>query len=341
MKIAIATTTINIPIALQLYRKIGPGVRFFVAGDRKTPEDAVNYCQHDVSDTHFIFTSEQDQWKCSKHIQWNCIQRRNIALLEAIKWGADVIVFWDDDNLPLGNYFADYQKVFTGAFDGIEVSTANGWFDPGQLLTPTIRHRGMPLGVFSEVPELASSVDARVGVAVGLWIGDGDVNAYDRMGNPPAIHSVAALAQAGVVVHPGTKTVFNAQNVAFIRDLAPAMFQMPGVGRADDIFASLICQRIMREKGLRVHIGQPFTACWQNRSKASLIKDMHEEMLLLEHVEEFAAWLDEMDFGMASSVLDMTRAVYVALGVGELGWLPVRSVEAGLAFCDDCQGLGL
>ena len=41
MKIALCTTTIHVPHALKLMREIGPDVRFFVAGDKKTPTEAM------------------------------------------------------------------------------------------------------------------------------------------------------------------------------------------------------------------------------------------------------------------------------------------------------------
>ena len=33
-------------------------------------------------------------------IGWKCIQRRNFALIQAYKYGADVIATIDDDNIP-------------------------------------------------------------------------------------------------------------------------------------------------------------------------------------------------------------------------------------------------
>lgn len=39
MKIALISTTINVPRVLALYRAFGPEVEIIVAGDRKTPHD--------------------------------------------------------------------------------------------------------------------------------------------------------------------------------------------------------------------------------------------------------------------------------------------------------------
>ena len=121
-----------------------------------------------------------------------------------------------------------------------------------------------------------------------------------------------------------------------IAKLAPAMFQAPGLGRADDIFASLITQRIMFERGLRVHFGRPITACWQNRSKASLLKDLSDEMLLLERSAEFADYLWGYHIP-AGSCTSQVRDIYSDLQ--HCAWWPKQASEAALAFCDDIESV--
>ena len=97
MNTALITTTVNVPKVLALYRKLGPGVHFFVTGDEKTPPVDTwdfDWAAIDLSKWHY-FSAEQQKylgWKCSELIGWNCVQRRNIALLEAVKAGADILV---------------------------------------------------------------------------------------------------------------------------------------------------------------------------------------------------------------------------------------------------------
>lgn len=334
MKFALATTTINTPQVLALYGAYGPNVKMFVAGDTNTPQAAYDFCDS-IPNCVAGRPTSQSGWKCSELLGWESICRRNIALLEAVRSGADVILFTDDDNIPCdGTFFHKFTSLFSDGFDGVKVSS--DWFDAGQLLTPTVRHRGIPIEVSSIQPRLDAIIDAQIGVAAGLWIGDADVNAVDRIANPPAVHSASALALAGVVVDPNTKTVFNAQNVAFIREVAPAMFQAPGLGRADDIFASLITQRIMRERGLHVHFGQPFTACWQDRSKASLLRDLSDEMMLLERTAEFANYLHGYELP-DGTVVEQVRDIYADLT--HFGWWPKIASEAAFAFFDDIEGV--
>ena len=331
MKTALITTTINVPKVLALYRKLGPYVRFFVAGDQKTPEDAVNYCTHDIPDCHFIFTSEQDKWRCSKPLGWNTVRRRNMALLEALKWGAEIIVTVDDDNHCIGEYFQHFDYIFGSEFSGLKATSPSCWFDAGQLMTPQTPHRGFPYDRRAQ-PAYEPVTDIKIGVAAGLCLGDPDIDAVTRIANAPIVHGVSELARAGVVIDPReTWTVFNTQNTAFIRELAPAMFCAPGLGRFDDIFASLITQRVMREKDLHVHFGQPFV--WQQRNSHNLISDLKEETFGMEHLVHLAGILDHMP----AMAVDKSPVRQIYEKLDDVSWFPPIAVEAGLAWCDDVE----
>lgn len=334
MKTALITTTINVPTVLALYRKLGPDVAFFVAVDKKTPDAAMDFL-HELPDTQIC---QGDKYKCSELIGWNCIQRRNIALLEAVKWGAEIIVTIDDDNVSLERTYFHWSLALLGLASAttIKTSSLSGWFDPGCLLVPQTKHRGFPISIKSE-PIFESVVDAKIGVAAGLCLGDPDIDAVTRIALNPTIHSVSELGRAGVVVDPNTKTVFNSQNTAFIRELAPAMFMMPGVGRYDDIYASLICQRVMRERDLHVHFGQPFI--WQQRNKHNLISDLRAEIDGMEHAQELGDWLTQHKFETKdTSVSAQVREIYLCL---KQSWraIPEQSALAAFAFLDDIEPL--
>lgn len=336
MKTALITTTINVPHVLALYRKYGPDVRFFVAGDLKTPDAAAM-----GSDApHYMSADYQKSlgYKCSALIGWNCIQRRNIALLEALKWGADVIVSIDDDNIPIGdNYFKNARQLGENLpFNGLLASSPTRWFDVGQLLNPVSPHRGFPHDKAAQ-PCFASVVDAHVGVAAGICLGDPDISAVTRIANGPTVHSVSELLRAGVVTDPKqTWTVFNTQNSAFIRELAPAMFCPPGLGRYDDIVASLITQRIMREKNLHVHFGKPFV--WQQRNAHDLTKDLSAELWGMLNIKNVADRLDNLALAQTDSVVGQVRRIYTVFH-DHVEWFPKQASEAALAFLDDLEGV--
>ena len=343
MKIALVTTTVHVPHALKLLRKCSADVRFFVAGDRKTPKEAYELVLSLDENSTVCLPELGHKWKCSEALGWNTLARRNIAFLEALKWGADVIYSWDTDNYPADVQHFDHIDRLLGPtikpmwfefFNGLKVSSPDGWFDPGSLLVPPVRHRGIPHHL--RPSRLVSPVtDAKVGVAAGLIIGDPDIDASTRMEHHPDIGSVHVLGDVGVVVDPGTHTVFNTQNTAMIRELVPAWFLMPGVGRHDDIYSSLIVQRVARERGYHVHFGRPIA--FQERHPHNLLTDLRAEIDGMERVEQIAQRLDRIEFSAGMSVVEQTRAMYVHLAGN--GLIPGPACAAALLWLEDVESV--
>ena len=344
MKIALCTTTINVPKVLSLYRALGPDVMFFIVGDRKTPDEKVVDFLLDIPNHVYYGADLLNDYKCAKFIGHNSIQRRNLGYLEALKWGADVIVSWDDDNLPFNDrYFDDILEKFIWSwaggprslgrnahlsevsrpFNGLQVTSAHGWFDPGQLLVPPARHRGYPHDVRTDF-QVTHIVNAKIGVAAGLCLGNPDISAVDRISQEPYVYGVSELARAGVVCDRNVHTVWNSQNTATIRELAPAMFLWPG-SRHDDIYASLAMQRIMRERELHVHFGSPFVH--QERNPHDLLKDLRAEIEGMEKIKDLAGLLGQTKIG-EGTVAEQCRYLFSAL-----------SFEAGLAWLEDVESV--
>lgn len=337
MTIALITTTIHVPYALKNIEQTTILPRIIIAGDRNTPVTVAEFVQS-LRSTQLLLPDEQTQWKCSELIGWNCIQRRNIALLEAVKTGADLIVTWDTDNYPLApSYLLSFATHFSVPFNGLKAESRTSWFDQGSLLVPPVKQRGVPY--LSDGTYFETVVGAKVGVASGLVLGDSDMDGATRLVNAPNAHSVNDLGRVGIVSDPrDTWTVFNSQNTAFLRELAPAMFMMPGVGRFDDIYASLITQRIMRELNLYVHIGQPFV--FQQRHTHNLFKDIRAEIDGMENVERMGQYLDMMTF-RTRTVVEQVREIYQGFDSLPLSYelVPKDSVKAALAFLEDIEAI--
>jgi len=341
MKIGLVTTTINIPKVLSLYRAHSPnddgfGVRFFVAGDMKTPHEAYQFCAK-IDGCTWLEPSDQSKYKCSELLGWNTITRRNIALLEALRWGADVIISVDDDNFPLSpSYFADFAMLFGAPFDGLIVGDPKGsWFDAGQWQYPEdggnpVVQRGFPQEKLSD-GTIGVTTNAKIGLAQGTILGDPDTSAVDRISRHPFVHNVSELFQSGFVVDNNTWTVCNTQNTAVLRELAPALLCCPQFGRYDDIFASLICQRIMREKGYVTHFGKPFV--WQQRNQHDLVKDLQAEMFGMEHIVHLATVLDHIP--ALPKDVHPVRSIYDTLS--HVTWFPRKANELAQAFMDDVE----
>ena len=150
MKTALVTTTIHVPRILELMRRYDDDVRFFVSLDQKS-EDLKNWIieGYSVSNAAIFSPAEQEKWKCSEIIGWNTTSRRNIALLEALKWGAEIIIYWDDDNLPMnGRYFWDFESDLLGCRNDVMTAFKSPASTAGTISTAVLcKHRGFPIQI--------------------------------------------------------------------------------------------------------------------------------------------------------------------------------------------------
>ena len=137
--IYIATTTINKPTkALKLFSQ-NKNCKLIVALDKKSKD-------FKLKNSIILSTNYQEKkWpKLSKLVGWNCIQRRNFAILEAYNRGAEIIALIDDDNIPKNNWF---KNIHVNQFLKCKEITINKKiFDPvGYTNYKDLWHRGMPL----------------------------------------------------------------------------------------------------------------------------------------------------------------------------------------------------
>lgn len=267
MKKYIATTTIYEPsIAIKKYAAMNDWT-LVIAGDRKTPHDK-------YKDINAIYLSpdEQDRLypKLSDLIGWNCMQRRNIAILHAYKLGADVIAVIDDDNIPLENWGKDllvgktfecdtYTPVQHSVFDPLSVTEYNHLW-----------HRGYPLiHLVGKNKHTVSKTIVRPVVQADLWNGDPDIDAVCRMEHAP-------MCTFKSNVFPYTSSVvspFNSQNIFILREAVRDYFLCPGIGRMDDIWAAYY----LESKGHRVVYNT--ASVFQDRNEHDLVKDFSDEII--------------------------------------------------------------
>jgi hypothetical protein len=331
MKIALVTTTINVPDVLKLYQQCNESVRVVVAMDRKSVDP-----RPDLGQFVWLTPIKQEAWKCSDLIGWNCIQRRNIAFLEALSLGAEIIVSIDDDNIPMQrNYFDHYEFGLSSLFSGPMIKQPHRWFDAGQFLFANggkkVVQRGYPQEFKSEA-FISFATRAKVGVMQGTCLGDPDTSAVDRTSQHPLVHQTSELLRTGFIVEGGCYAPFNSQNVAILREFVPAFFLWPNAGRYDDIYASLLTQRVMREYDHHVHFGQPFV--WQQRNSHNLIKDLRGEIDGMENIIHLAEVLDHVQL-IGDSVIDDCRRIWDTLS--NVSWVSERTVAAARAYLDDCE----
>jgi hypothetical protein len=307
VKVALITTTINVPRVLSLYRAHDPDVMFFVAGDQKTPQEAYEFC--DALPNCWAYGCAQQkhmEYKSSELIGWNTDSRRNIALLEALKWGADIIVSIDDDMIPMNSnwsFFWGWYGLLGNPYHGLQLGFAKQWFNVGACATPVTNQRGLPYDTLFYT-DVTFITDAQIGVAQGIILGVPDCDAANAITNKPMIINTSDVLRAGFVVDPAARAVFNSQITAFRRELAPAFAQLYSAqGRNTDIFASLLMRRIMRERNLYTYFGPP--AAFHARQSRPLLPDLRNEMIGNERIAEFAEYLDRAPIPGESVVTDV------------------------------------
>lgn len=333
MRVALITTTINVPKVLALYRQLGPRVMMFVAADEKTPLEAYEFCASINCEIYSPDHQSDLGYECSELLGWNNDSRRNIALLEAVKAGADIIVSVDDDMIPTEkDFFERFDSVLSGHHSGLQLGAPGEWFDAGQFTTPPARQRGLPVDCKTS-HDFSLTMDVQIGAAQGIILGVPDTDAFTTISNKPFVTGVSDVLRTGFVVDPNAKAVFNSQITAFRRELAPCFAQFyKWQGRNTDIFASLIMRRIMREKNLHTYYGPPIG--FHARSLRDPLHDLNTEMWGIERVQAFSNCLDHCILP-TDSVIENLHWIWLALG--ESRQVEQECLHAARAFLSDME----
>lgn len=327
MKNALVTTTINIPHNLEAYAKDiaehGPAeTRIIVAGDQKTPiecelflADLVKQYQIPIEyltprlQTKFLIENGAEDYE--QFLSWNCIQRRNVAILKAYKEGAEIIATIDDDNYWEGEgYFLQHGPL--GSQETLAPQyTENGWFNP--CSTQRFYPRGYS---FKERGTETYGARSRVGVQGrrvvngGLWIGDPDIDAITRMALRPNVYGYETRCPRHVL-DMDTKCPFNSQNTALHRDVIPAYCLATGLGRYDDIIASYVVKRIADHLEDFISFGTPIVN--QKRNEHDLWKDLEDERIGMQTIDQFVVWLYAIEL-TKTTYKECTAELMLALG---------------------------
>jgi hypothetical protein len=262
--IYIATTTINKPTtALRKFAR-NTNCKLIVALDKKSPKFEL--------ENSIILTPayQAKKWKkLSNLIGWNCIQRRNFAVLEAYERGAKIIAFIDDDNIPYDNWF---ENIYINKkIKANEIFTNKPIFDPiGVTNHSKLWHRGYPLEyVNGRTYSVKKNRFITPDIQANFWNGDPDIDAICRMiFKPNVIFSKKKFPFFSKKISP-----FNSQNTIISRKVVKDYFLFPHVGRMDDIWAAYY----VLAKGYKVIYGEP--TVYQDRNAHSLINDFNHEVI--------------------------------------------------------------
>jgi hypothetical protein len=265
MKKVIVTTTINPPTeAIQKFDAMKDW-ELVVAGDLKTPKD------YKLERGIYVTPEMQEKYdkELSDTIGWNCIPRRNFALLWAHDMKADIIAVVDDDNIPNGDWG---QNLMIGKETEVNYyETDLPVFDPiGATNYEHLWHRGFPLQLLPKRDySKKSKKKITPDVQADFWNGDPDIDAICRMEHAPECNFDAAFFP---IASPKLSP-FNSQNTFLSAKFLKHYFLFPFLGRMDDIWASYYVQA----KGGVVVYGK--ASVYQSRNVHDLTKDMKLEYL--------------------------------------------------------------
>jgi Reversibly glycosylated polypeptide len=312
MKVAVVTTTIHVPELLRCYaedaRQFGRSdVSFIVVGDRKTPAATRDFCEglRRSSQAQVVYLDLEDQAayltrypELKRHLPYDSIQRRNVGMLLAYEGGAEVIITIDDDNFLAEPDFVGRHQI-VGSERTLEAfGTPLGWINVCEFLREEhgghFYHRGFPLRMRGR-PEtrqpIATVATGRVVVNAGLWLDEPDVDAVTRLAAPVR---TTGFRGGNFALAPGSWSPFNSQNTALHRDVIPAYFLSPLVGRYDDIWASYVVCAIATHLGDLITFGHPLVR--QTRNPHDYWVDLEMEANGMRLTDRFTDYLRAVNF---------------------------------------------
>jgi hypothetical protein len=288
MKLAIISTTIHgekgyLPYDAHLIKHSKfKDVRFFIAGDKKSPPFNVSDFECPVD---YITPEMQEVYACSELIGWGKPARRNIALLRAIESKPDFILTIDDDNIPDEDYFDLWYKVVTSPVNKIVVPIKEieheHWHNYLKATDAEfeMHPRGFPIPFrhkySTEVKKSEKDIHAHeIGIFQGVSLGDPDIDAKTRIVYPKPTPLNIIHEKNYVLRHIWSP--YNSQNTMFAKKLFPLAFMWPGGGRSEDIYASYVWQRFLFNNDMYAHVGDPVNR--QVRGKRDDIRDLALEV---------------------------------------------------------------
>jgi len=275
---AIVTTTINPPTEALVKFSQKNKWKLYVVGDLKTPHKEY------MGLNAFYLTPEYQESKykqLSDMIGWNCIQRRNIGLIEAYKDGAEIIATVDDDNIPYdewGEYLLVNKKIEVDCYQNENII-----FDAlSETNISHMWHRGYPIQLLPTRlnNKFIGKLKITPLVQVDLWDGEPDVDAICRLTNN---HPSVKITGSFPFTCKGI-TIFNSQNTFIHRSILPFYTVVANADRMDDIWGSIILQQKIKKEDPFIVFNKP--SVYQKRNYHNIVNDLQREIMGHNHTIE-------------------------------------------------------
>jgi hypothetical protein len=294
-KRALITTGTDVPRHLRAWRTVGLDEKdlIIIVGEDDSPHAEINALADELAHpggvpTKYLAPADQTGWQISEDLPKRPITvRLNVAILEALKWGAQTITIVGEHVYPMTlDFFDRTGGVLRGAAPHWLVSSGDGWWNPGSLLDPPVTLRGFPASRRHATHELKRELELeqtlRPAVLVHQMLGEPDVDAMERIVSKPEPRRYRS--DTNVLLASGTWCPFTFEGaVTFTREVAPLLFVWPHVGRLGDVWASLLAQRAMEDLGRHVVFGMPLVR--RDSNDVNPQEDLMEELVGLRYTD--------------------------------------------------------
>jgi len=229
--------------------------------------------------------------------------------------GADVVITIDDDNFLSNQDFVGAHGLAGQRATLALIESTSGWYNVCAALEEQsgapFYHRGYPMEQrWHEHEDFATTAvrETRVAVNAGFWLDDPDIDALTRMYRQPVVTGMRPGVPQRFGLEPGTWSPFNSQNTAIARDVMPAYFVSPYIGRYDDIWPSYVVVRIAEHLREVVAYGDPIVR--QKRNAHNLWRDLDHERFGMQETTNLCAALTGTNyhecFGQIAAALPET-----------------------------------
>jgi len=318
-----------------------------VIGDKKTNHTEWLQFQ-DERDNVMYLTPEQQialGFESLQHIPWDHFGRKSVGFLVAMKFGAEVIYDFDDDNHLNIESFDELNE-----FRVERLVTDHHVFNPYPYFEAQhegrdsfVWPRGFPLDFINDEETSVAVVDSNARLATrhqlaviqSLADHDPDVDAIYRLTRPLPVY----FQRRNTLLIPprGTFIPWNAQAVVLRK---PAFFGLllpvSVTGRVSDIWRSYITSRLLWETEYLVGFSSPVVK--QYRNPHSYMKDLEDEKDLYYNVDKLLSTLLAWETDAHQSLQDAYLNLMAKLV--SLGFFHERDLELSRAWCKDLKSLG-
>ena len=268
----------------------------WVVGDTRTPASCGDLCREVTNDgleTHYLDIASQDEWgkrfpEFYRRIPYNNESRRNIGYLHALEQGCQRLISIDDDNFPTEDDFIGGHLNTGRRWDGEVIEEQSGFYnvcedldiEPNRLIFP----RGFPFGLREKrnEPRIARvPAGAQVGVTLGLWLKDPDVDATTWLNG--RVTSKAYHGPLHFMLSQNTWSPINTQNTSVVAELIPAFLCIPmgypvpsgTIERYGDIWGGYFLQALISETVYHLCVGHPIVE--HRRNQHNYLDDLRFE----------------------------------------------------------------